>query len=664
MKDEDLTKRLKQIRDSFPNEVKVKDIEKLREKLDVLTQVGAKSTDIRTVKESLDTVTKSLVDLATLERATNVQQNTNSDKLEKTIKDLAKTLGQIPSQIKIPEVPDNKKELKELKDAIKAQKLDPKIEVKPAEVNIDLSSVTAGLQAVMDAVGAIEIPEPAQTPETDLSPVTEALSAVESSIEKLYNKPQLTPTFNHSAIVDAIDELAGGLTDTELRAAPVKVDDDESQVLLNDIKGNTDGIEAQLTAIENRQLPDGHNVTIDNDNTTPVPSNLYKEGLEVSAANPVNVTGTLVTSGAELTVNNALEATAYDLNAAAYSATTAITGAYLFNRLELNFTTAVARDITITSTQGTILYKTTSDTSLNFNIDGEDDAFESGDQITVDITQTAGACLVDVTLVISKGQLPLSGNPSLGEGTSVIGTTKDFLLEVAQGNVTGRRIQRIIARNPDVDTIATEDIWFNGGTLTYLTSAERMNVKSTSTSDTSAGTGARTIRVTGLDANYDEIEETVTLNGTTNVLTANSYLRVHIVDVITAGTNGAPLGEITLTAQTAATIHANLPVGENRNGKSHYTVPAGKTAYLLDFLPSMAAGKTGCDIIFQARPFGEVFKMVSRIAVQSSGTSGLNHDLTMGPPKFTEKTDIRVRASASANDQDVFSEYILLLVDN
>ena len=219
----------------------------------------------------------------------------------------------------------------------------------------------------------------------------------------------------------ASQQQQNALTDAELRAADVEVNDDVAQTILNDIKGNTDLIEPKLDTIAGNQLPNGHDVTVDNTGANPIPSNMYKEGLPVSAANPVNVTGTIATTGAELTVNNAIEQLAYNLAAAALNVSTAISGAYLLSRIELNFTTRELRDITITSSQGTKLLELKDDNSLNISIDGEDDAFENGDQITISITQTSGACSVDVICAISKGQLSLGSNPSLGPSTEDIG---------------------------------------------------------------------------------------------------------------------------------------------------------------------------------------------------------------------------------------------------
>lgn len=222
----------------------------------------------------------------------------------------------------------------------------------------------------------------------------------------------------------------------------------------------------------------------------------------------------------------------------------------------------------------------------------------------------------------------------------------DWLINVAKGLVSGHSIVRVLARNTDID-LTEEDIWFSGGTLTYLSSAQRMNIVSTSVNDTSAGTGVRTVKISGLDNNYAQITENVTMNGTSNVLTTNSYLRVNEIESLTAGTT-----------------HATIPTGENVSAKSHYTIPAGKTGYLLDFMPSLAAAKQGADVTFRARELGSTFKMKSRMSVQSNGASVINHQLSLGPVRLPEKTDVKVVGVGSSNDQDISCEYILLLVDN
>lgn len=89
----------------------------------------------------------------------------------------------------------------------------------------------------------------------------------------------------------------------------------------------------------------------------------------------------------------------------------------------------------------------------------------------------------------------------------------------------------------------------------FAGTAAKLDVSSSSESDKAAGTGALTMAVYGLSASYQPISETVTLNGQTAVTTALSYLRVHGMKVLTAGSGRTNAGDIyaVVTASSAWT---------------------------------------------------------------------------------------------------------------
>jgi len=132
----------------------------------------------------------------------------------------------------------------------------------------------------------------------------------------------------------------------------------------------------------------------------------------------------------KLSVLNSIDETAYDLNAAAFNETTDIDNDYILDSLELNFSTAEAKTITVLSSDGTILWggdvDTTSQnlgyntTAKNFNLCfGQ--SFNGGENITVQITQTTGACSCDVILKTKQGSAGLAGSPVLGSGSNTVG---------------------------------------------------------------------------------------------------------------------------------------------------------------------------------------------------------------------------------------------------
>lgn len=174
-------------------------------------------------------------------------------------------------------------------------------------------------------------------------------------------------------------------------------------------------------------------------------------------------------------------------------------------------------------------------------------------------------------------------------GTSVVssitrmGTIEPFELQVSRGQITGHRLVMMNGYNTDIDT-AWESLWPVGGFINYPAAALQMKVSSSSANDTSAGTGARTVLLSGLDANYAEISEVVTLNGQTAVTTTNSFLRINGFTTATAGSGLANAGDIyvgtgVVTAGVPATPYDVIPAGFNIRQTHAYTIPAGYTGY-------------------------------------------------------------------------------------
>ena len=120
-----------------------------------------------------------------------------------------------------------------------------------------------------------------------------------------------------------------------------------------------------------------------------------------------------------------------------------------------------------------------------------------------------------------------------------------YLYDIAEGNVADHTAVRRFGHNADVGT-SLEVVSDAGGTQAYLASAEILQVVSSDADDDAGDTGAITVQISGLDANYVLQSETVTLNGTANVATTKSFLRVWQAQVLTAGTTGTNEGTISI----------------------------------------------------------------------------------------------------------------------
>ena len=240
-------------------------------------------------------------------------------------------------------------------------------------------------------------------------------------------------------------------------------------------------------------------------------------------------------------------------------------------------------------------------------------------------------------------------------------------LAIARGFTKGHKALYKFGYNPDVSG-DEETVWAQGGNFPYPTSAVTMFVSSTSVNDTNGGTGANSIIIQGLDENYDEIEETVFLNGQTQVATQNSYLRVYRAFVTLAGTGGTAGGIIYVGSSGATggvpntTVYANLSFG-NQTQIAAYTVPAGYTLYLddINFTAALSQASKLVTCVFVSRDFGSnVFRSRFINVLQS------NQLITKFeyPQPFYEKTDLECRVSSNTTNNAVAASFQGVLIKN
>ena len=205
-----------------------------------------------------------------------------------------------------------------------------------------------------------------------------------------------------------------------------------------------------------------------------------------------------------------------------------------------------------------------------------------------------------------------------------------------------------------------EDIWNVGGIEAYLASAQTMNIASTSNNDdgSPAGTGAHTLIIYGLNNDWEEISEQVTLNGMTNVTTTNSYLRVFRMIVTAAGSTGSNVGTISATASTAGTVHAQIAPTDNQTLKIQFSIPTGKYG-IITHAEIGCAKSDDCEVRFKVRPFGEVFQTKRLLNFFQITQSFSGFIPILVPPK----ADITVTALSAAGGVKVSANIDYYLVD-
>ena len=249
---------------------------------------------------------------------------------------------------------------------------------------------------------------------------------------------------------------------------------------------------------------------------------------------------------------------------------------------------------------------------------------------------------------------------------SRIGRTEPFELQVSRGQITGHRSVVIFGYNPDVDTTRVT-VWPYTGILTFPSPAAQLKVSSSNTNDAANGTGARTVFLSGLDANHAEISETVTLNGQTEVLTTKSYLHINNAYVATAGSGLSAAGDIyfgagVVTAGVPATVYDLIKFDYNQRITGSYTVPAGYTAYVSQGL--FSAGQPGGSAQVTGRLLAIGQDNIRRTAAITTVNNGVADYVFEYPLRIPEKTTLEATAQGSSNNNEASSMFILLLVQD
>lgn len=225
--------------------------------------------------------------------------------------------------------------------------------------------------------------------------------------------------------------------------------------------------------------------------------------------------------------------------------------------------------------------------------------------------------------------------------------SQDYLLSMAEGDITGHTPFTKYGRVVGVNNLLV-DVWDGeGGTASvyvFPPSAIQFNVVSTSTSDDLGSTGIEKIMIVGLDANYAEQTEEVTMNGTGVVVTSKSFLRINYCYATQAGSAGVAVGKITIKNSANTITYSAINIGLTACRTLVYTVPAGKTLYLTSI--TVASGAGGNALKLNAVTFTPKYRLFgSTVFLPAGEFLSINIETVRSlevPAKFSEKTDIKM----------------------
>lgn len=236
----------------------------------------------------------------------------------------------------------------------------------------------------------------------------------------------------------------------------------------------------------------------------------------------------------------------------------------------------------------------------------------------------------------------------------------DFLRDVSLGRVAGHTVEHIMGVNDNLSS-AVEEVWNPSSTTRTLPAAAAVaSLVSTSVAgDIAAGTGARTVRIFGLDATYTPVQVLVTMNGIVPVVTTQTFIRIQKIQVETAGSGGSAAG--TITCSVSGNLQAQIEPAETISYGSGFCVPAGKTGLITGGV--FTTGNADEMIVrFQSSLAGTPFLTAHNFVLVQAA---LARDFTGGATKLASQTDLRwVGLRTAAGTGRVHLEYNVLLVDN
>lgn len=245
----------------------------------------------------------------------------------------------------------------------------------------------------------------------------------------------------------------------------------------------------------------------------------------------------------------------------------------------------------------------------------------------------------------------------------------DYALQIAKGAIDGHGQVNKFGSSPATTT--ESEVWSAGGAYTgFLTAASAVRVAAGgNAADAAAGTGARSVTISGLDETWAAASETVAMNadGTlASAPTTTTFIRVFRAFVASAGDYAAPynVGDIVIET-TGGAVMAQIDALRGQTTMAIYTVPTGKMGYLLSSKMQSSSTRTATFRLYQRRNADDSTAPVSARRLVAE-YPGIDSTLTVAHSLYAEfpaMTDLFVTCETSTGTADVSAQFELVLVD-
>lgn len=229
-------------------------------------------------------------------------------------------------------------------------------------------------------------------------------------------------------------------------------------------------------------------------------------------------------------------------------------------------------------------------------------------------------------------------------------------LAIAKGEVNGHSGVHKFGAVPAMSQNQSGTIWDINDTnypWSSLTSASTLTVPAVNASD-----NGKEITIIGLDANYAEQSEVISVSSAGSVTTTKSFLRVYRAYMYNGSTTN--VGDINI--QVSGTTVARISSDKGQTLMAVYTVPAGYIAYLTKGVCSCQAGADATGDMYIRYGGQSAFRIGHSFEVSGAGGQYI-YDFDV-PVAIPEKSDIDVRARVRSNNARITAAFDLILMRN
>jgi hypothetical protein len=188
--------------------------------------------------------------------------------------------------------------------------------------------------------------------------------------------------------------------------------------------------------------------------------------------------------------------------------------------------------------------------------------------------------------------------------------------------------------------------WTKVGNINFLTSPSTVELISSNSNDTIAGTGARKVRIIGVDSNYLSITEIIDMNGTSaSSPSTNQFIRVYDAYVYEVGTyNNSNDGDITIRVSGGG---ADILMIDANDGVSNSSlISTGLEDYLYVYNLNISTINSPQNIrLYQRRNYNNTSSNISSVELVNEKFRVETSNFDFNPPlRFDPYSDFWIEA--------------------